>query len=88
MQVTKHRDYADTINFDTVNPLTESGQPALDDRTKDFCDSYEDIADRLHDRYELDKALKYFSKSLTIRLNKLGENHPDVETIYKNMGHV
>ena len=86
MQVTKQQDYAETMDIDTENPLTESGQPALDDRTKDFPESYKGIADRLYDRYELDKALKYYSKSLTIRLNKSGENHPDVATIYNDMG--
>ena len=86
MQVTKQQDYAETMDIDTENPLTESGQPALDDRTKDFPESYKGIADRLYDRYELDKALKYYSKSLTIRLSTSGENHTDTADTLYNKG--
>ena len=32
------------------------------------------------------KALEYHSKSLAIRLNMLGENHPDVAQSYNSIG--
>ena len=85
MQVTKQQDYAETMDIDTENSLTESGQPALNDHTMDCPDSFQDIANRLHDRYELEESLKYYSKSLAIRLNKLGEKHPDDASVYYDM---
>ena len=40
----------------------------------------------LRHKGEFDTALDYYSKSLTIRLTTVGENHPDVATTYNNMG--
>ena len=33
-----------------------------------------------------DEALEYYNKALTIYLNKLGEDHPDVAMTYMNLG--
>ena len=37
---------------------------------------------------DYDKALEYYNKSLAIRLNALGEKHPDVADSYNNIGMV
>ena len=37
---------------------------------------------------ELDKALEYCHKALTIQLNTVGDNHPDVAISYSNMANV
>ena len=37
-------------------------------------------------KYE--EALDYYNKALTIRINKLGEDHPDVATTYNNIANV
>ena len=38
------------------------------------------------DKGEIDKALEYYNKSLTIRLNTLGDNHPSTADTLYNMG--
>jgi len=35
---------------------------------------------------EFDKSLSYYQKSLTLRRERYGENHPDVADVYNNMG--
>ena len=40
--------------------------------------SYNNIGNLYQDKGDLEKALECYNKSLSVRLNSLGENHPDV----------
>ena len=66
--------------------LAQYDQDMTDDESLKQAAYFDRQAQSLYKRYELAEALKYYNKSLTIRLNTLGENHPDVAASYNNLG--
>ena len=50
----------------------------LDEGHVDVGDSYHKIGSVYESQGKYDEALDYYNKALTIRKNKLGEDHPDV----------
>ena len=49
---------------------------------------YHDINNQKHDINNQKQALKYYEKALKIRMQVLGENHPDLATSYNNIAEV
>ena len=47
--------------------------------------SYSNMVSVYSEKGELDKALEYCHKALTIQLNTVGDNHPDVALSYSNI---
>ena len=54
----------------------------------DVANLYDSIGHVCRADGDYDKALECLTKSLSIRLNKLHENHPDVARSYNNIGSV
>ena len=67
--------------------LTQYDRLMSDDESLKQAEYYDEKAESLYERYELDEALRYYNKSLTIRLNTLGENHTDVAAYNTTIGH-
>ena len=65
-----------------------SKRPADEQEEEALAEIYNNMAIVYRDKCELDKALEYYNKSLSIRLNILGEKHPDVASSYNNMANV
>ena len=47
--------------------------------------TYNNIAIVYKKQGKYEEALDYYNKALTIKLNKLGEDHPDVASTYNNI---
>ena len=50
--------------------------------------SYNNVGVVYSEKDDNEKALEYYNKSLAIRLNTSGENHPHVAAAYNNISHV
>ena len=62
-----------------------SKRPADEQEERTMAEIYNNMANVYGEKCDLDKALRYYNKSFSIRLNTLGENHPDVASSYTNM---
>ena len=62
--------------------------PGKNDRGADLALAlnYSNIGAAQHQKGDYDKALEYFHKALTIRINQLGPEHPDVAISNNNIG--
>ena len=65
-----------------------SKRPADEQEEESLAEIYNNMAIGYRDKGELDKALEYHNKSLTIKLNTHGENHPHVAISYNNMANL
>ena len=54
----------------------------------DFAATYNNMANVYYNQGKNDEALTMYEKSLSIRLKKLGDDHPDVAATYNNMANV
>ena len=86
-------DDAISVNINSVHQFTKIDESlAQSDRVMSDEESlrravyYDRQARSMRKTYELDEALRYYKKSVTIKLNTLGENHPDVAASYNNIG--
>ena len=68
--------------------LAQSDRVMSDEESLRRAVYYDRQARSMRKTYELDEALRYYKKSVTIKLNTLGENHPDVADSYNNIGNV
>ena len=54
----------------------------------DTASSYNNLAQVYQEKGELETALDFYNKTLTIKLSTVGDSHPHVASCYNNIGNI